>query len=106
MTPKLLHALLLSADRNIATQKLHLKDLSIDLTYLTGARKPAELVQWLQRRRKDQTFAEIDCLEIFSDSEPLENSEIGLTQGVQVGSDKRSKPLQHSQHDAKQPVLA
>ena len=35
---------------NIATQKLHLKVLSIDLT---EAREPAEWVQWLQRRRKD-----------------------------------------------------
>ncbi len=70
---------------NIATQKLHLKVLLIDLTYLTGARKPAELLQWLQRRRKDQTFAEMDYLEIFSDAEPLEILGLGSPKEFKLG---------------------
>ncbi len=70
---------------NIATQRLHLKVLSIDLTCLTGARKPAELLQWLQRRRKDQTFAEMDYLEVFSDTEPPEFLGLGLPKEFRLG---------------------
>lgn len=70
---------------NIATQRLHLKVLSIDLTYLTGARKPAELLQWLQRRRQDQTFAEMDYLEVFSDVEPVEILGLGLPKEFKLG---------------------